>query len=124
MNNRPSEDIFEGYKQREILAPNQNPGLQNRPISFVRFESDQPIKCSDSEFFKYLESILRGPVIHIYSGVRVVKGIIPDRIFYPHPHFLPIFCLNLRKKVMENPRKSHPFYNPEWGIDWLISPRF
>ena len=56
--------------------------------------------------------------------VRVVKGIIPDQIFYPHPHFLPIFCLNLRKKVMENPRKSHPFYNPEWGIDWLISPRF
>jgi hypothetical protein len=44
--------------------------------------------------------------------IRVVKGIIPDRIFYPHPHFLPIFCLNLRRKGMENPRKIHPFYNP------------
>jgi hypothetical protein len=44
--------------------------------------------------------------------IRVVKRIIPDRIFYPHPHFLPVFCLNLRKKGMENPSKSHPFYNP------------
>jgi hypothetical protein len=40
---------------------------------------------------------------------RVVKEIIPDQIFYPNPLFLPIFCLNLRKKGMENPRKSHPF---------------
>jgi hypothetical protein len=47
-----------------------------------------------------------------YGLNRVVNGIIPDRIFYPHPHFLPSFCLNLRKKGMENPRKSHPFYNP------------
>jgi hypothetical protein len=41
---------------------------------------------------------------------------IPDKIFYPHPHFLPIFCLNLRKKGMDNPRKSHPFYNPGLGV--------
>jgi hypothetical protein len=46
---------------------------------------------------------------------RIVKGIIPDRIVYPHRHFLPIFCLNPRKKGMENPRKSHPFYNPAGG---------
>ena len=37
---------------------------------------------------------------------------IPDRISYPHSHFPPIFYLNLRKKGMENPRKSHPFYKP------------
>ena len=43
---------------------------------------------------------------------RVVKRMIPDQIFNPHPHFLPFFCLNLRKKGMENPRKSHLFYNP------------
>ena len=45
---------------------------------------------------------------------RVVKGMIPDRISYPH--FFPIFCLDLRKRGMENPRKSHPFYKPEVDI--------
>jgi hypothetical protein len=44
---------------------------------------------------------------------RVVKGMIPDRISYPHPHYFPIFCLNLRKKGIENPRKNHPFYKSD-----------
>jgi hypothetical protein len=48
--------------------------------------------------------------IIVINVTRLVKGCIPDRIF--HPHFLPIFGLNLRKKGMENPRKSHPFYKP------------
>ena len=43
---------------------------------------------------------------------RVVKGMIPERISYLHPHFCPILCLNLRKKGMENPRKSHLLYKP------------
>jgi hypothetical protein len=46
---------------------------------------------------------------------RPVKGCIPDQIFYPHPHFFPIFCLNLRKKGIENPAKTHPFYKPAEG---------
>ena len=29
---------------------------------------------------------------------RLVKRCIADHIFYPHYHFYPIFCLNLRKK--------------------------
>jgi hypothetical protein len=40
--------------------------------------------------------------------IRVEKGIIPDQIFYPHPHFL----LKPTQKEDKNPRKSHPFYNP------------
>jgi hypothetical protein len=40
---------------------------------------------------------------------RAVKGIIPDRIFYPLPHFLPFF-FNPRKKKMANLRKSYLFY--------------
>jgi hypothetical protein len=57
----PLEDrswIFEWYTQRGILAPNQNPELQNRPISLARFGRDQSIKCSDSTFFKYSGSVL------------------------------------------------------------------
>jgi hypothetical protein len=51
--------------------------------------------------------------------IRVVKRIIPDQIFYLHLHFLPIFCSNLRKKEIENPRKSHPFYNPDcYSLTW------
>ena len=43
----------------------KNPGLQNRPISLVRFGRNQPIKCSDSTFFKYSGYVLWGSVIHI-----------------------------------------------------------
>jgi hypothetical protein len=45
-------------------------------------------------------------------STRVVKGMIPDRTSYSHPQFFPIFSLNLRKKGMENQRKSHLFYKP------------
>jgi hypothetical protein len=69
MDYRPSEGrLFEWYKQRGILAPNKNPELQNRPISLVRFEKDQLIKCSDSTFFKYSGSVLWGYVIHIFKN--------------------------------------------------------
>jgi hypothetical protein len=50
-------------------------------------------------------------------NVRVVEGMIPDQISYPHLHFFPIFCFNLRKKGMENPSKSHPFYKPVLRIE-------
>jgi hypothetical protein len=43
------------------------------------------------------------------ASTRVVKGIIPDRIVYPHPHYLPIFCLNLRKKGWKTHAKAIPF---------------
>jgi hypothetical protein len=28
--------------------------------------------------------------------------------------FFPIFCFNLRKKRMKNPRKTHPFDKPDF----------
>jgi hypothetical protein len=40
----------------------------------------------------------------VLQGGRVVKRMIPDHISYPHPHFFPDFCLNLRKKGMKNSR--------------------
>ena len=61
-----SEDrssMFKWYNQRRILSPNQNLGLQNRPISLVRFGRDQPIECSDYVFFKHTGSVLWGSVI-------------------------------------------------------------
>jgi hypothetical protein len=42
-----------------------------------------------------LTAILPFPTFRVTT--KVVKGIIPDRNLYPHPNFLPIFCLNLRK---------------------------
>ena len=70
MDNRLSDDrsrIFEWYKQRGIIAPNQNPGLHNRPIILVIFGKDQPTKCSDSAIFNYSVSVFWGCVIHIWA---------------------------------------------------------
>ena len=68
-----TEEIFEWYKQRGILAPNQNRRLQKRPILLVRFGSDQPIKFSDSAFFKYLGYVLWGSVIHIINFIFLLS---------------------------------------------------
>ena len=60
MDYRPSENrswIFEWNKQRGILSLNQNPGLQNRPISLVKFRRNQPIKCSDFAFFSNIQDL-------------------------------------------------------------------
>ena len=54
--------IFEWYKQRGILAPNQNHELQKTSISLLRFG---PIQWSDSAF-KYSGYVLWRSVIHIY----------------------------------------------------------
>jgi hypothetical protein len=43
------------------------PGLKNRPISLVRFGRDQPIKWSDSAFFKLSRSVSLGHLIYILS---------------------------------------------------------
>ena len=37
---------------------------------------------------------------------RVVKGIMPDRIFYPHPHFLHTPTQKKNEKPTQNPSFS------------------
>ena len=61
-------------------------------------------------------------IIHI-DWTWLVKGCIPDRIFYPYPYSSPFFCLHIRKKGMENPRKTHAFTSLDCTCDIHYYPR-
>jgi hypothetical protein len=76
---------------------------------FETFEKSHLVDLSINFFFN-LQKIIQQNYFWPTLVTRVVKGCIPDRIFYPH--FFPIFCFNLRKKGMKNTRKIHSFYKP------------
>ena len=85
--NHNRQKNFIRSKMGKKTFKNQNFWCSNVIVSYIYFHSQK----------------------HFPECLRLVKACIPKRIFYPHLHSLPIFCLNPHKKGWKTHAKPIPF---------------